>query len=600
MKFYKSALALAVCSLLAACGSDSGTTSVDNGGDTTGGNNTGGGDVTCTDCNTTPVTPETAALTIHMIGDSTMAPYSEDRRPQMGWAEQMPMFFDADTAVNNWARGGRSSLSFYNYDPSKNPHWPNIEPSIAEGDYVIIQFGHNDQKYGGDYEQYGTYAFCSDGSTTGDGAEACADEAHSYYLNLKKYVQETRDAGATPILMSPIVRAYFDGSEISIKGQHNLTSPLGDETYARGDFPAAMEAVAEAYNVPYIDLTEATKAIVENYGPDGYTNLYYNDSTHPNELFAALIAKAAAEGLQEQNVVGMVDHIVAADSMVVANPSDLDFGKRYLNVPETKSITISAFSLVPETGTLTVTAPGNFTLADTSDAETWNNTYSVDYTNGALTEKMYVQFAATEEKTYSGDLSLAIEGSEVAKVAVSGEGVAIGDSVPSYSNWFTAGRDTLTAGADGLVAGGEVALVGLDRGFGSDKTFAVEGQDTVTTRLYADHEYSADKYLELKVTAANQPFNVTSFSGYFATSGTSNVTAKIEYSLSEDFSNPVELATELELTKDTMNKFEYSITEKVADGESIYVRIYPWMNSASEGGRYLAMYDVRIDGLSGE
>ncbi len=608
MKLYKNTLALAICGLLAACGGSSsdGTTPTNNGG----GNNNGGGDVTeggdqtvwCgTDCNTATVSPEHNTLTIHMIGDSTMAPYAEDRRPQMGWAEQMPMFFDEETSVNNWARGGRSSISFYNYDPSKNAHWPNIQPALTAGDYVIIQFGHNDQKYGSDFDMYGTYAFCSDGSTTAAGAEACADEDHSYYLNLKRYVQEVRDAGATPILMSPIVRAYFDGEEISIKGQHNLTSPLGTETYARGDYPAAMAAVAKAYTVPYVDLTAATKEIVERYGPTGYTNLYYNDSTHPNELFAALIAKAAVEGLQEQNI--MIDHIVAADSMVVANPSELDFGRRYLDVPETKSITISAFSLEPAAGTLTVTAPDGFKMADANDAEAWNTEYAIAYENGALTEKVFVQFIATEEKAYSGDLTLTINGNELEKLAVSGEGVAIGESVESYSSWFVAGKDEISATADGLVTANDVTLSDGLRGFGSDETGMVNGQDTVTTRVYADHDYSADKYIEFKVTAAGQPFNVTNISAYLASSGTSNVKADIKYSLSADFSSPITLASALDLPRNKsvdMGHFEYSVTETVADGDTIYVRIYPWMASATSGGRYLALYDVRIDGLSGE
>ncbi|WP_165310085.1 GDSL-type esterase/lipase family protein [Vibrio ziniensis] len=594
MKFYKSALAFAVCGLLAACGSDSGGSSST--GDNTGGDNTGGDN---TEYNTSLVTPTAGtALTIHMIGDSTMAPYTEDRRPQMGWAEQMPMFFDEDTAVNNWARGGRSSLSFYNYDPSKNPHWPNIQPTLVEGDYVIIQFGHNDQKYGSDYEQYGTYAFCSDGSTTADGAEACTDTEHSYYLNLKKFVEETQAMGAQPILMSPIVRAYFEGDVISEKGQHNI-GILGSETVARGDYPAAMEALAERYSIPYVDLTAATKTIVEQYGPSGYTNLYYNDSTHPNELYAALIAKAAAEGLQELGI--MTDHIVAADTMIVANPSELDFGKRYLDVSETKSITLSAFSLTPETGTITVTSPDGFKLADTSSSETWEQSFEIAYTNGAFTEDVYVQFTPTEEKSYTGNLELLQDGNTLETLAVSGEGVAIGASVESYSNWFTAGKGDLTATADGLVTGAEVTLSeALTKGFGSDKIYAINGQDTVTARVYSDHDYSSDKYIEFKVTAASQPFNVTSISAYFASSGTSNVTANIAYSLSADFSSPVTVATELTLTKDVMEQFEYPVTEQVPVDSAIYVRIYPWMKSASEGGRYLALYDVSIDGLSGE
>ena len=98
--------------------------------------------------------PAASGVTLHMLGDSTMTVYASDRRPQMGWGEAMQQFFDSNVTVKNWALGGRSSRSFY-YEATR---WPTILPEIKSGDYVIIQFGHNDQKYGGDYATYGTYA----------------------------------------------------------------------------------------------------------------------------------------------------------------------------------------------------------------------------------------------------------------------------------------------------------------------------------------------------------------------------------------------------------------------------------------------------------
>jgi len=185
--------------------------------------------------------------TIHMLGDSTMTAYAEDRRPQMGWGEAMPQFFDAGVKVDNWALGGRSSRSFY-YEATR---WPAILPKIGAGDYVIIQFAHNDQKSGGDYAQFGTYAFCSDGSNDGEACVGRPDKVdptvdiseHSYYQFLKKYVQQVRARGANPILMSPIVRKYFSGTTITPQGQHNV-GITGGETVARGDYVAAMKAGA--------------------------------------------------------------------------------------------------------------------------------------------------------------------------------------------------------------------------------------------------------------------------------------------------------------------------------------------------------------------
>ncbi len=583
MKFYKSALALAVCGLLAACDSDSDSSSpaaVDENN-----NNT-----------------STSALTIHMIGDSTMTTYADtDERPRKGWGQKLPMFFDDNTEINNYAAGGRSSLSFYHEEGK----WDTVKPQLAEGDYVIIQFAHNDQKKDDAYEEYGTYAYCDDGSTTFEGAEGCANADHSYYLNLKKYVLESREAGAIPVLVSPIVRAYFDGTEISQKGQHNLTDVIEGETYARGNYVEAMQAVAEQYSVPYVDLTDATKEIVEYYGSvDTFTYLLPEDSTHPNELFATLIAKDAADGISANNDLSELhSHIVAASS-IIANPSALEWGDQYTGVEKTKSLALSAFDLEPADGTMTLTAPEGFQLSDSNDvtADGWKTSYEIAYSNAAFTETLYAKFTPTAEKEYTGSITVESSSTTEAEIAVSGTGVAAPSGLPTETSWFIGGRNDLTGYTDGTVTVSDVTVSdALTRGFNSDVPYEVDGLGEVTAaRIYADHEYNSDKYLEFRVTANSEAFNVTEVSAYLGKIGSDNIRANIAYSLSADFSNPVTLVTELNPVRDGVEYFSYPVTEGIAVGESIYLRIYPWMDSASSGGRYLALYDVSIDGVSGE
>ncbi|MBB3063466.1 RICIN domain-containing protein [Microbulbifer rhizosphaerae] len=533
------------------------------------------------------------APTIHMLGDSTMTEYDESRRPQMGWGEAMPMFFSEESVINNWAKGGRSSRSFY-YETTR---WPAILPTIEEGDYVIIQFGHNDQKNGGNYLEYGTYAFCSDGN--GDG-ENCADVEHSYYQFLKRYVLETREKGAKPILMTPIVRKYFSGDSITERGQHNLQSSYSGENYPRGDYPAAMKAVAQAYDVPLVDLTAETKAIVESYGDEAATEHLYiaADSTHPQVLFATLIAKAAVETLDTYGL--MQGHIVEASSLV-ASPGELDWGNRFVDVPNTKKLTISAFDLVPETGAVDVTAPDGFLLSDSADSEVWSSSTTIDFTNGAFTTNLYVQFTAASEQPYTGEVSFALEGAKLGSVAVSGTGVAAGEGVASYSSWFTEGS-SVTPISDGLVSAGDALASNLVAG--NTKTLAVDGQDTSVARYRVEGPEmvarSDDRYLQFSVTAESQTFYVDTISAYLTSSGGSTVQADIEYSLSSDFSNPVKLNSEaLSFTSDTMTLKEYGVTVPVSAGDTLYVRIFPW-NSAGNTGKYLAIYDARITGISGE
>jgi len=550
-----------------------------------------------------------------MLGDSTMTNYGKEREPQWGWGQAMPMFFSEESVINNWARGGRSSRSFY-YEAGL---WPTILPTIEAGDYVIIQFGHNDQRQGGDYALAGTYAYCPDGTENGEDCpedldlESADPEApyyeHSYYQFLKRYVLETREKGAIPILMTPIVRKYFSGGAITEKGQHNLETKYDGEDFPRGNYPAAMKAVADTYGVPLVDLTAETKAIVESYGDEAATEHLYiaADSTHPAKLFAILIARAAVQGLESQGL--MEGHIVEATSLV-ASPENLDWGNRYVDVPNTKELTISAFDLVPATGSVDVTAPDGFLLSDSADSEVWSSSTTIDFTNGAFTSNLYVQFTAASEQAYTGDVSFALDGTELGTVAVSGTGVAVGEGVASYSRWFTEGASTAPI-SDGLVSASDALVNNLEAG--NTKTMAVDGQDTGVARFQVFGEAmvarSDDRYLQFAVTAASQKFYVDTISVYLASSGGSTVEADIEYSLSADFLNPVKLNETSFLPRDNtdLTVQEYSVistldpTDADPGNDTLYVRIFPWNASgATSTGKYLGIYDLKVDGVSGE
>ncbi|MBS1209022.1 MAG: hypothetical protein H6R19_1420 [Proteobacteria bacterium] len=530
-----------------------------------------------------------------------MTAYTSDRRPQMGWGEAVPQFFNSNVTVKNWALGGRSSRSFY-YETTR---WPAILPQINSGDYVIIQFAHNDQKYGSDYAGYGTYAFCSDGSGNGetctgatDAVDSTVDKSeHSYYQFLKRYVTEVRAKGAYPILMSPIVRKYFSGSTITSTGQHNLTAVLGTETAVRGDYVAAMKAVATAYSVPFVDITAETKAIVESYGDAAATaNLYIAaDSTHPQVLFANLIAKRAVEGMKTLNI--LKDYMIPVTSLI-ASPSTLDWSTRYVTVPSTKSVTLSAFDLSPAASSVTVTAPSSEFLLSL-DNTTWSSSVSIPYTNSAFTSTLYVKFTPAAVQSYSGVLTFSLGGVAMStSVAVSGTGISAGAGVDSYASWFTAGT-ALTAVTDGLVTASDVTVSGLSAT--TSKVLAVDGQDTTVAR-YTVTSVSrvATEYLQFAVAPASGTFNVDTISAYLASSGGSTVQADMEYST--DLSTWTKLNADAALAfvpKETMFKESYSVAIVVPTGSTLYLRIYPW-NTAGTAGKQIALYNVKVSGKASQ
>src|SRR6478672_11826514 len=126
---------------------------------------------------------------IYLIGDSTMCTYEPDRAPLTGWGMPFAHFFDSTVTIDNRARGGRSTRTFL----SEN-RWQPITDSLQAGDYVLIQFGHNDEAKEEKYKD--RYTPVTD-----------------YKTNLQKFIRETKAKGATPVLITPVTRMRFEKGE---------------------------------------------------------------------------------------------------------------------------------------------------------------------------------------------------------------------------------------------------------------------------------------------------------------------------------------------------------------------------------------------------
>ncbi len=164
---------------------------------------------------------------IHMIGDSTMADKPlTPALPERGWGQLLPIYLKHAEMVRNHAKNGRSTKSFID-----EGLWSRVHESLKTDDWVIIQFGHNDEKK--------------------DSPERFSDAATTYRDNLKKYVVETRQRGAQPILATPIVRRRFDDA--------------GKLVETHGEYPDAVRFVAKELDVPLIDLHERTREMVAGY-----------------------------------------------------------------------------------------------------------------------------------------------------------------------------------------------------------------------------------------------------------------------------------------------------------------------------------------------
>lgn len=187
---------------------------------------------------------EKKKIKIWLIGDSTMSVKEKKAFPETGWGMPFVHFWDSTVTVDNRAINGRSSKSFI-----VEKLWQPVLENLNEGDYVFIQFGHNDEsKEKG--ERYST-----------------PDE---FKANLLKFVTESRSKKAIPVLLTPVARRKFDAA--------------GEIKETHGEYPALVKQVAAENNVPCIDLNEKTKALLQHFGPEAskYLFNYLAPGEHPN------------------------------------------------------------------------------------------------------------------------------------------------------------------------------------------------------------------------------------------------------------------------------------------------------------------------------
>ena len=222
----------------------------------------------------TAVAPGKAPITIYLAGDSTMAAKQPDKRPETGWAEALQAYFNADQVrVENHAMNGRSTRTFI----SEN-RWQAILDKLKEGDYVFIQFGHNDEAK----EKTERYTPPAD-----------------YRNNLIKFISDVRAKRAAPVLLTPVMRRRFDQD--------------GNFQDSHGPYPDIVRAVAADYHVPLIDLHRKSEKVIKQHGVDGSKKLFLQlapgenanypkgieDNTHFSPPGARLMAEQAVEGIRE-------------------------------------------------------------------------------------------------------------------------------------------------------------------------------------------------------------------------------------------------------------------------------------------------------------
>jgi lysophospholipase L1-like esterase len=224
-------------------------------------------------------------IKVYLIGDSTMCLYTADRFPITGWGMPFANYFDQTITIDNRAKGGRSTRTFL----SEN-RWKPIADSIEKGDFVLMQFGHNDEAKEPKYADRYT-------------------PVPDYKKNLTKFITETRNKKGIPVLVTPVSRRSFDSAG-NIKETHK-------------EYSKAVYEIGEQLKVPVIDLDKKSRELFQAYGPENSKLLFMDfpenvepnypkgqhDNTHFNNYGARKIAELVLAEIDRLHL-SLADHIV--------------------------------------------------------------------------------------------------------------------------------------------------------------------------------------------------------------------------------------------------------------------------------------------------
>ena len=559
------------------------------------------------------------ARKVHTIGDSTMATYDPNTTVTRGWGQMFQQFFKGDVTVNNRAKNGASSKSFY----KESAYWQSVKKQIEPGDYVLIQFAHNDEKSNGcDGDELKAYY-----QSIGDEAKANACDyrgttaSGTYKDYLRKYVEETRALGATPVLVGAICRKYFDGSTIRRNGRHDLGDKFDkieggklttgnkvaadDHTY---DYPYQMQEVAKELGVQYLDLTTATKELYESYGDAKANALLFdgNGSTHTSAMGATLIARLAAQLMQK---AGILSENINLTSDLSVNPSTVDLGQAYKGQTVVREVSVNGFDLEPADGNVSITASNGLKVS--ADGNDYSSIATLAYKEGNLIGS----FKTSYEFATAGDINECITvscGDKTVTIPVVGKCVELADGVAASAYWRLEKDDNCTVEGPVDPIGETYSEMKLQKysspnanttwpeGTGFDATRKtqrniIEGESWPAGEI----DEVSTRWIEFAVKPAKgTTFNVNEISLYVCGCGGNGMHCKIYYSKEADFANAVNIADfSGSMKANDMMEVKATPVIELSEGETLRLRVYPWYGSAATG-KTICLSDVKVAGVA--
>lgn len=513
-----------------------------------------------------------AQIKIFTIGDSTMANYDEEKnsgeKEMRGWGQMLPLFLKGDVQLVNAAKNGRSSKTFY-YE-----FWQDLKNSFKPGDYVFIQFGHNDEKAAG-----------LDSDPTDETARGTAAWGQ-YREYLKKYVDDSRERGAVPILFTPIVRRLFDEkNQITGQGLHSLTELAPDDSTM--NYPMAMRSLARDLYVPLIDMTLLTEKMVLGYGAEKAKQIIYanNDNTHLKAMGGILFARLAVEDLLRQDI--LTDYLTLSSDIQI-KPSEHDFGIQFLGRSTVKMFTLQGLNLTPESGSVELSVQPPFELL-TSKNGVSQNKLTVSYTDGNLSYPVFVKFTPDKAQKEESSLMLSAADNRNQRINLKGTGLSIEGAKKVQADWSML-KDSLLVSSSVEVTAKTIGLKFVNKDNGVLLT-------TLDDKwVQGDIDLNASRYLELAIRSAKGILFLDSIRFEIKAVGGKSMVFTALGSMRQDFAKSEDMAVMETLSSEQYKTYTFSKVLEIPQGEIFYIRFYPWYKTEAVN-KYIDLRKVQIDGF---
>lgn len=527
-------------------------------------------------------------IRLHTIGDSTMDDQDPNVKEQRGWAQMLPDFFNENLLIVNPAKSGSSTRSFY-----EEGYWDKAKKNIQPGDYVLIQFGHNDEKNNGVDGEIGTVP------------------SKSYREYLIRYVNEVRALKANPILCTPVVRKMFGrDNKISRRGKHDLGEYYAqqvDKNFDANDtllinYSANMKMVAKQLKCPLIDMTTSTEKFVNHLGEKEAARQIYslpNDGTHFAANGAYLFSKLFVEQLKQENL--LTKYIVPGKKLFVYNKKiempDAFLGTEILNVFD---IVYDANSKTANRK-ITISTSDGFELAMQPNVPFSKEIIIDTDTSNLKAFNVYLKVIPETAGSLKGRIKITSPDGEVRYIDLMLNAVPVPKNKPItvfYKLWGDAKATVL-----GPVNGLEQSISGLNMSkyvLPEDPDIRFKNKKVQELKLEADKwpdneiDLVHSRYIQFGIRAPNES-NVVTNSVEFYMGGGANF--RVIASTDIDFSNEIILGEQTNITTKNIAKYQYKLDKKVQRGKVLYMRIYPW-NNQSVNIQSIYLCDVMINAAS--